>query len=81
MNTITEGTVPVDWRGNLIYEGCIVVWPGRRGAHVWMSEGRVVSVESYFNADGQTAWRIGVRNPANQTDRITFPNPKKMTVV
>jgi hypothetical protein len=35
----------LDWRGTEIKPGSIVIYPGRQGAHQWMIEAKVISIE------------------------------------
>lgn len=34
-----------DWRGNEIKVGSKIIWPGRSGSSMWMTEGEVVDIE------------------------------------
>jgi len=69
-----------DWRGTPIVLDAIVVYPGRHRSHMWMMEGKVVSIFQDWQW-GTFKWAIKVQPLRQGAYGRTNMSPVKLTAL
>lgn len=72
-----------DWRGNEIKIGSKIVWPGRSGSSMWMTEGEVVDIKIKKETNYQLQ-EIDVPTLYVKSSKATgfyYTQPKKLSVI
>ncbi len=63
----------VDYFGKQIEVGDLIVYPGRRGANLWMNHGTVVAIEPDYKVSSYKKGRITVAYLSDELSNIFSP--------